>query len=124
MKIEMWPVDKPVPYAKNARKISDRAVDKIASSIQAFGFRQPLVVDKNAVIVVGHARLMAAKKLGLKLVPVHRATNLTPAQIRAYRLADNRTNQETEWDGERLGEELRRPHGRGFRLGADRLRSR
>jgi P27 family predicted phage terminase small subunit len=107
MKVEMWPVDKPVPYAKNARKIGDRAVDKIASSIQAFGFRQPLVVDKNGVIVVGHARLMGAKKLGLKLVPVHRAESLTPAQIRSYRLADNRTNQETEWDTERLCEELK-----------------
>jgi len=52
MKVEMWPVDKPVPYAKNARKISDQAVDKVASSIQAFGFRQPLVVDKKGVIVV------------------------------------------------------------------------
>jgi DNA modification methylase len=107
MKIEMWPVDRPVPYAKNARKISEQAVDKVASSIQAFGFRQPLVVDKNGVIVVGHARLMGAKKLGWKLVPVHRADNLTPAQIRGYRLADNRTNQETEWDSERLCEELK-----------------
>ena len=107
MKIEIWPVDKPVPYAKNARKISDQAVEKVASSIQAFGFRQPLVVDKKGVIVVGHARLMGAKKLGLKRVPVHRADNLTPAQIRAYRLADNRTNQETEWDTERLCAELK-----------------
>src|SRR5881275_2096270 len=107
MKIEIWPVDKPVPYAKNARKISDQAVEKVASSIQAFGFRQPLVVDKKGVIVVGHARLMGAEKLGLKRVPVHRADNLTPAQIRAYRLADNRTNQETEWDTERLCAELK-----------------
>src|ERR1700719_3152049 len=80
MKIEMWPVDKPVPYAKNARKISDQAVDKVASSIQAFGFRQPIVVDKEGVIVVGHARLLGAKKLGLKLVPVHRADNLAPSR--------------------------------------------
>jgi DNA modification methylase len=107
MKIEMWPVDKPVPYPKNARKISDQAVEKVASSIQAFGFRQPIVVDKEGVIVVGHARLLGAKKLGHKLVPVHRADNLTPAEIRAYRLADNRTNQETEWDSERLCEELK-----------------
>jgi ParB-like chromosome segregation protein Spo0J len=107
MKIEMWPVDKPVPYPKNARKISDQAVKKVASSIQAFGFRQPIVVDKEDVIVVGHARLLGAKKLGHKLVPVHRADNLTPAEIRAYRLADNRTNQETEWDSERLCEELK-----------------
>ena len=62
MKVEMWPVDKPVPYAKNARKISDQAVDKVASSIQAFGFRQPIVVDNEGVIVVGHARLLGAKK--------------------------------------------------------------
>jgi ParB-like chromosome segregation protein Spo0J len=79
----------------------------VASSIQAFGFRQPIVVDKEDVIVVGHARLLGAKKLGHKLVPVHRADSLTSAEIRAYRLADNRTNQETEWDSERLCEELK-----------------
>jgi DNA modification methylase len=107
MKIEMWPVHKPVPYPKNARKISDQAVEKVASSIQAFGFRQPIVADKEGVIVVGHARLLGAKKLGHKLVAVHRADNLTAAEIRAYRLADNRTNQETEWDSERLCEELK-----------------
>jgi ParB-like nuclease domain len=62
MKIAMWPVDKPVPYPKNARKISDEAVEKVASSIQAFGFRQPIVVDKEGVIVVGHARLLRREK--------------------------------------------------------------
>ncbi|MGI9074696.1 MAG: hypothetical protein ACR2JB_26040 [Bryobacteraceae bacterium] len=59
------------------------------------------------MIVVGHARLLGAKKLGLELVPVHCSANLTPAEVRAYRLADNRTNQETEWDSERLCEELK-----------------
>jgi DNA modification methylase len=107
MKVELWPIDKPVPYPKNARKISDQAIDKVASSIRAFGFRQPIVVDTEGVIVVGHARLLGAKTLGLQLVPVHCADNLTPAEIRGYRLADNRTNQETEWNTDRLCEELK-----------------
>lgn len=63
--IEYWPVDRPIPYPQNARKLSDRAVDKLAASIREFGFRQPIVCDKNDVIVVGHTRQLAAMKLGL-----------------------------------------------------------
>jgi hypothetical protein len=106
MKVEQWPIDKPIPYSRNPRKISQAAVDKVAASIQEFGWRQPIVVDKDRVIIVGHTRLAAAKKLELKTVPVHVALDLTPAQVRAYRLADNRTNEEAAWDDELLALEL------------------
>jgi DNA modification methylase len=101
-----WPIDKPIPYARNSRKIPERAIDKVAASIKEFGFRQCIVVDKDGVIICGHTRLLGAKKLGLKQVPVHVADNLTPAQVKAYRLMDNRSHEEAEWDLELLGPEL------------------
>jgi DNA modification methylase len=104
--IESWQIDRPIEYARNARKITQAAVDKVAASIQEFGFRQPIVVDKDNVIVAGHVRLRGAKKLGMTHVPVHVAANLTPAQVRAYRLMDNRSHEEVEWDIEMLGAEL------------------
>ena len=106
MKIELWPVDKPLPYARNARKIPQSAIDKVAASIKEFGWQQPIVVDVNRVIVVGHVRLLAAKQLGEKRVPVHVATGLTPGQIKAFRLMDNRSHQESGWDMELLGREM------------------
>ena len=107
MKIELWPVDKPVPYIRNARKIPQSAIDKVAGSIKEFGWRQPIVVDKEGVIIVGHTRLKGAMKLGLKEVPIHVADQLTDSQVKAYRLADNRTGQETGWDDELLSLELK-----------------
>ena len=80
MDIENWPINKPIPFARNARKLSPRAVDKVAASIREFGFRQPVVVDKAGTIICGHTRLQAAQKLGLVEVPVHVAENWTPAQ--------------------------------------------
>ena len=80
MAVEMWPIDKVIPFAKNARTLSDRAVATVAASIQAFGWRQPIVVDAKGVIIVGHTRRLAAIKLAHANVPVHVATNLTPAQ--------------------------------------------
>ena len=65
MDIERWPIDRPIPYAKNPRKIPQSAIDKVAASIKEFGWRQPIVVDANGVIVVGHSRLLAARKIGL-----------------------------------------------------------
>jgi DNA modification methylase len=106
MVIEMWPIDRLIEYARNARKITQAAVDKVAASIREFGFRQCIVVDKDNVIIVGHVRLRAARKLGLTQVPVHVAANLTPAQVKAYRLMDNRSHEEVEWDFELLGAEL------------------
>ena len=107
MKVELWPIEKPVPYIRNARKISDAAVNKVAGSIKEFGWRQPIVLDKNGVIIVGHTRFKAAQKLGLKEVPIHIADKLNDSQVKAYRLADNRTGQETKWDDELLSLELK-----------------
>jgi DNA modification methylase len=106
LNIENWPVDKPIPYARNARKLSAQAVEKVAASLREYGFRQPIVVDKAGTVICGHTRLQAARKLGLAEVPVHVAENLTPAQVRAYRLMDNRSHQESEWDLELLGPEM------------------
>ena len=85
MKIELWPVDKPQPYARNARKISDLAIEKVARSIKDFGWRQPIVVDGEGVVIAGHTRLLAAKKLGEKKVPVCVAADLTPNKVKVYR---------------------------------------
>ncbi len=70
LKVWWWPIDKPIPYVRNSRKIPERAIDKVAASIQEFGWRQSIVVDKDGVIICGHTRLLAAKKLGLDQVPV------------------------------------------------------
>lgn len=93
------------PYAHNAKRHPDDQVEHIANSIREFGFRQPIVVDADNVVVIGHGRLLAAKKLGLDAVPVVRADDLTEAQIKALRLADNKTN-ESEWDFGLLDAEL------------------
>ena len=105
MKIEDRTLDKITPYDKNPRN-NDAAVDAVAESIKRFGFRQPIVVDEAGVIVCGHTRYRAAQKLGLKKVPVHVATDLTPEQIRAYRIADNKTNELASWDMELLPIEM------------------
>ena len=93
------------PYEKNPRK-NDSAVDAVANSIKEFGFRVPVVIDKDNVIVCGHTRYKAAKKLGLDKVPCVVADDLTDEQIKAYRLADNKVSELAEWDIDLLGEEL------------------
>lgn len=113
MKIEQWPLSRLKPYTRNPR--INQAVEKVAASIKSFGVRQPIVVDRKGVIIVGHARYLAAKQLNLSTFPVHVATNLTPAQARAYRIADNRTN-EAEWDPELLNIELEDLKEDGFDL--------
>ena len=105
MKIDQYSVRDIIPYARNPRN-NDDAIDKVAASIKEFGFRQPIVVDTGNVIIVGHTRFEAAKRLSLAQVPVHVADNLSDAQIKAYRLADNRTAQYSEWDDELLAIEL------------------
>ena len=90
MKIELWKLSDVKPYPNNPR-LNDDAVDAVAASIREFGFRQPIVVDDDGVIIVGHTRYKAAQKLGLEKVPVHVAVDLTPAQVKAYRIADNQT---------------------------------
>lgn len=106
MEIEYVAVKEFKPYSKNAKKHPLKQVEKVAASIKRFGFLQPLVVDKDNVIIVGHGRLEAAKKLGLTEVPAIRAENLTPAEVKAYRLADNRLN-ESEWDTDLVLEDLK-----------------
>ncbi len=101
----MRPIDTVIPYAQNPRKNAD-AIPKVAASIREFGFRQPIVVDTAGVVIAGHTRLEAARSLGLTEVPVHVAQNLTAAQIRAYRIADNRTAEEAEWEKDLLAGEL------------------
>lgn len=104
--IEYWPVNRPVPYARNARVINQNSIDKVAASLKEFGWQQPIVVDPDGVIVVGHTRLLAAQKLGMDTVPVKIAYGLSKAQLKAYRLADNRTNDEAKWDYEMAALEL------------------
>ncbi len=105
MKIELRPVAEIKPYEKNPR-FNDAAVDAVAESIRRFGFRQPIVVDADGVIVCGQTRWKAAQKLGLAEVPVHVATDLTPEQVRAYRIADNKTAELAEWNLDLLPIEL------------------
>lgn len=105
MIIEDIPISSVKPYEKNPRK-NDKAVDGVAESIKQFGFKQPIVIDKNGVIVAGHTRYKAALKLGLDTVPCVRADDLTQKQIKAYRILDNKLNELSSWDFETLGEEL------------------
>jgi DNA modification methylase len=105
MKVEVWPISRVKPYENNPR-INDDAVDAVAASIREFGFRQPIVVDADGVIICGHTRYKAALKLGLEKVPVHVAKDLTPEQIKAYRIADNKTAEASDWDYDLLPIEL------------------
>lgn len=115
MKVELIEIGRVVPYARNPRR-NEGAIAKVAASIKEYGFRQPIVVDEEMVIIAGHTRLQAAQQLGLKKVPVHIATGLTQAQIKAYRLADNRTHEDSEWDEELLAIELGELDELGFDL--------
>jgi DNA modification methylase len=105
MKVTLQPIDTVKPYEKNPR-INDDAVESVAASIREFGFRQPIVVDSEGVIICGHTRYKAALHLGLEKVPVHVAKDLTPEQIKAYRIADNKTAELAEWNLELLPIEL------------------
>jgi ParB-like chromosome segregation protein Spo0J len=104
------------PYERNPR-LNDKAVDAVAGSLREFGFRQPIVVDAEGVIIAGHTRYKAALKLGLQKVPVHIATDLTPEQVKAYRIADNQTGDIAEWDMEILPIEISELQESGFDMG-------
>lgn len=105
MKVENIEINKIIPYANNPRK-NDKAVDTVVNSIEQYGFQQPIVVDKDYTIIVGHTRFRAAKKLGFTEVPVSVAQDLTPEQVNAYRIMDNRSNENAQWDDTKLLEEL------------------
>ena len=115
MKVEQWSIDKVIPYARNPRK-NDKGVAKVAASLKEYGFRQPIVVDADGVVIVGHTRLKAAQQLGMDKVPVHVATGLTANQVKAYRIADNRVAEESEWDEELLSLEMSDLREVGFDL--------
>ena len=103
MKIKLIEPNVLIPYHNNPRK--NQAIDKVASSLSEFGFQQPIVVDNKMVVIVGHTRLEAAKKLNLKKVPVLIA-ELPEAKAKAYRIADNRLNEDSEWDYDFLNLEI------------------
>jgi ParB-like chromosome segregation protein Spo0J len=116
MQVKLLDINELRPYENNPR-VNDAAVDAVAQSIREFGFRQPLVVDQDGVIIVGHTRWKAARKLGLAKVPVHVATGLTPAQIKAYRMADNKLAELAQWDMDLLPVELADLQAMDFDLG-------
>ena len=115
MKVTLKTIDSIKPYENNPR-INDGAVDAVAQSLKQFGFRQPIVVDDSGVIICGHTRLKAAIKLGLEKVPVHVVKDLSPEQVKAYRLADNKTAELAEWDFEILPIEIADLQDAGFDL--------
>ena len=98
-------IDELIPYSQNAKKHDERQIRNVANSIKRFGWRQPVVVDNDGVIVIGHCRVLAAKELGLDKVPVTVADDLTEDEIKELRIADNKTN-ESPWDFGKLEEEL------------------
>jgi site-specific DNA-methyltransferase (adenine-specific) len=106
MKIEMIKTSGLKPYEKNPRK-NDRAVEAVATSIKTFGFKNPIIADKNLVVIAGHTRLKAAERLNLKTVPVIVAGDLTKEKVAALRLADNKTGELAYWDEDKLAEELK-----------------
>lgn len=116
MKIEQEKIENLIPYGFNNRIHSDEQIDRIANSIKEFGFNQPLVIDGSKIVIVGHGRLMAAKKLGLSTVPVVRKTDLTEAQIKAYRILDNKLQNDSEWELDNLQLELSNLEDLGFDL--------
>jgi len=105
MQVESLSISKLTPYPENPRK-NRTAVAKVADSIKEFGFRQPIVVDEDMVVLAGHTRLQAAKRLKLSQVPVHIAKGLTAAQAKAYRLMDNRSAEDASWDLDLLSVEI------------------
>ena len=115
MHVEHWKLTDITPYSKNPRR-NDQAVNAVARAIEEFGFLQPIVVDAEGVIVVGHTRYKAAQKLGLETVPVHVARELTAEQIKAYRIADNKLGELADWDLELLSGELAELDARQFDL--------
>ncbi len=115
MKVQLRSIDSIKPYEQNPRDYGD-AINAVAKSLKEFGFRQPIVVDADGVIIVGHVRYLASLELGLAKVPVHVATDLSPEQIKAYRIADNKTGELAGWDFDLLTIELSELQGEGYEL--------
>lgn len=105
IEITMRKIEELMPYENNPRN-NDMAVDAVAESIKQFGFKNPVIIDKDGVIVAGHTRYKAAKKLGITDIPCISANDLSDEQIKAFRLADNKTAELAEWDEDLLGKEM------------------
>jgi hypothetical protein len=105
-RLELWPIERLMPYERNARTHSPEQIAQIAASIQEFGFTNPILVDEDAGVIAGHGRLAAAQSLGLREVPVVVLDHLTPTQRRAYVLADNKLALNAGWDAETLKVEI------------------
>src|SRR5580698_4048586 len=116
LEIQIWPVERLIPYARNPRTHSDAQIAQIAASIRAFGFNNPILVDSKAGIIAGHGRLLGARKLQLREVPVIILDHLSEAQKRAYIIADNRLAENAGWDDEMLRIELEALNQEGFNL--------
>lgn len=105
MQVVLKSLDQIIPYINNPR-INEKGIDKVASSIKEFGFNSPIILDKDNVIIAGHTRYLAAQKLGLEEVPCINVEHLSPAQIKAYRIADNKVAEYSDWEDELLKLEL------------------
>ena len=117
MKIEQVAVESLIPYARNSRTHSDDQVAQIAASIKEFGWTNPILIDGESGIIAGHGRLLAARKLGMKEVPVIQLSGMTDTQKRAYIIADNKLALNAGWDDELLKLELDELHDEGFDMG-------
>lgn len=106
MDVVMLNIKEVHPYERNARK-NDGAVDYVVNSIQSFGWRVPLLIDQNNVLIAGHTRFKAAKKLGIEMVPCVKVEDLTDEQVKAFRLVDNKTQELSSWDFSKLMGELK-----------------
>jgi ParB-like chromosome segregation protein Spo0J len=114
IKIEKRPVATLAPYAQNARTHTDEQIAEIAASIKQFGWTVPVLVDGDAGIIAGHGRVLAAEKLGMTEVPVIELRHLTPEQVRAYRIADNKLTENGGWDDALLADEMKELDAAGF----------
>jgi len=117
MKVEQMPLDSLIPYVGNARKHDDKNIQEIASSILEYGFNDPIAINEvDSVIIEGHGRLLAAKRIGLVTVPVIKLGHLTKAQIKGYTLAHNRIAEKSEWDKDIIANELEKLNEMDFNI--------
>lgn len=107
IKVELVPIQSVIPYETNPKKHTQTQIDRIANSISEFGMNQPIVIDENNVLLVGHGRLEAIKKLGKTAIPAIKISHLTKSQKKAWRILDNKLAQESDWDFESLQSEIK-----------------
>ncbi len=113
--VQDLPIDEVIPFEKNPR-LNDQSVEKVAASLDEFGWQQPIVVDEQGIVIAGHTRLKAARRLGWEFVPVKVAKGLSPEQVAAYRLMDNKAGEDSEWEDEMLADILRELQAADYEL--------